>query len=143
MQDKGIKPDEVTYSIIINLALTENNMQRAKEFYDQIEEKHKPIMRDGNTLDLHMVMVGCAKYSILMHLNSNASFKIDPGKGTHSRGNPVLCFEIPKFLQEKSIMFESDYNGIITITKNASKAHPEILTPTRGNKQNASQRTTH
>ena len=32
-------------------------MHRAKEFYDQIEEKHKPTMRDGNTLDLHMVII--------------------------------------------------------------------------------------
>ena len=105
-------------------------------------EEHKPNMRDGNTLNLHMVMVGCAKYSILMNLESNTLFKIDPGKGTHSRGNLFCVSKFQRFFKKNQLCL----NQILMVLlpyKKCVKVPPKILTPTRGNKQNASQRTTH
>ena len=116
MEEKAISPDEVIYSSLINLALKENNKEKAKEFYDHISQENKPQMR-SDVLDFHMVMLGCAKYSILINKPEEGSLKIDLGKGIHSRnGIAILSTEIPIFLKEQGIAF-TENAGLLDIYK--------------------------
>tara|TARA_A100001388_G_C28367126_1_gene310684 strand:- start:125 stop:544 length:420 start_codon:yes stop_codon:yes gene_type:complete len=113
MREADIQPDTVTYTTLIEGAISSNAISKAIEVYRKGSELLDPTIRSNPVrLDLHGASLAIAKVAILsLHDQNNLPKIIVVGKGNHSETDPVLRENIPSFLQQLGLDYVLDSNN--------------------------------
>jgi pentatricopeptide repeat protein len=106
--------DVVTYNNIIDITITYNQVNTAKQIFDNI---WKNYFMNENVIDFHNHSFGVAILILDKIITSNEknNIKIVPGTGSHSKNNESVILNILEKLDKKypgSIERESDNKGV-------------------------------
>ena len=119
MRAFGLQTTAVTYTTLMNAAVSLGNTNKSVELYTQGSNLLTPTIRSNpQRLDLHGASLAVSKAAIFFHRNQQTLPNIIVvGKGNHSETDPSLREGIPIFLSELSIQheFDSHNNGRIIL----------------------------
>ena len=100
MKANGVRPDEVTFNLLIDLLVKVNVIQEAKTIFNSTLSIENRI--NGNSLDVHGLSQGAAFVALSLFIESywkQDSFILITGKGLHSKNRDP--YEMREFMQEK------------------------------------------
>ena len=126
MKEEGIKPDEVTYNIFMDLLVKLGRLDEAKSLFSS-EYLIDKFIQSPTVLDVHGLSHGAAFIALTIFIESylkSETFILITGKGLHSNQD---MFSMKRYLEEKikndfkHLKYQSQKNNagsiVITIEK--------------------------